>query len=70
MQVRDPQELADMLESVYAKLYARQAAAFIREQQEALDVQRMRIASMVEQMGIDGYGTIAIAIAIREGKFE
>lgn len=70
MQVRDPQELADMLESVYAKNYARQAAAFIREQQKALDVQRMQIAAMVEQMGIDGYGTIAIAIAIREGKFE
>jgi hypothetical protein len=28
---------------------------------------RERIAALVEQMGIDGYGTLAIAAAIRKG---
>jgi hypothetical protein len=28
---------------------------------------RERIAARVEQMGIDGYGTLAIAAAIRKG---
>lgn len=29
---------------------------------------RERIAALVEQMGIDGYGTLAIAAAIRKGQ--
>jgi uncharacterized heparinase superfamily protein len=29
--------------------------------------ERERIAALVEQMGIDGYGTLAIAAAIRKG---
>jgi hypothetical protein len=29
---------------------------------------RERIAAMVEQMGINGYGTLAIAAAIRKGQ--
>jgi hypothetical protein len=33
---------------------------------EAAD--RERIAALVEQMGIDGYGTLAIAAAIRKGQ--
>ena len=32
------------------------------------DKQRERLANLVEQMGIEGYGTLAIAAAIRKGE--
>jgi hypothetical protein len=34
----------------------------------ALDAEREQHASMVERMGVDGYGTLAIAAAIRQRK--
>ena len=34
----------------------------------ALDIEREECAKLVEEMGIDGYGTIAIGLAIRERK--
>jgi hypothetical protein len=33
---------------------------------EAVTVEREECAVLVEQMGIEGYGTLAIAVAIRE----
>lgn len=35
---------------------------------DAAAADRERIAALVEQMGIDGYGTLAIAVAIRKGQ--
>ena len=35
---------------------------------DAAVAERERIAALVEQMGIDGYGTLAIAAAIRKGQ--
>ena len=40
----------------------RPACVAIRER---LNTERSRVAELVEQMGIDGYGTLAIAAAIR-----
>ena len=43
-------------------------AGRVKGQQEAADEQREQCAQLVEAMGMQGYGTLAIAAAIRKEK--
>jgi hypothetical protein len=55
--LRMAREAGESLDKDWLKRFAALVAAADRE----------RIAALVEQMGIDGYGTLAIAAAIRKG---
>jgi hypothetical protein len=49
----------------YTERQLRRIRSIVQEVQRR---DRERIAALVEQMGIDGYGTLAIAAAIRKGQ--
>lgn len=59
----------DAFAKLVAKRYGGETANQILSAATAYtrDMERNRIALMIEQMGVEGYGTLAIAAAVRAG---